>query len=636
MQNTLKSLTAGIVLCAASTSGYAEELTLQLKWVTQAQFAGYYVALDKGFYEAQGIDMTIKPGGPDIAPAQVLAGGGADIVVDWLPSALATREKGLPLVNIAQIYDQSGMMLTCLKSSGVETPKDFSGKTLGVWFFGNEYPFLSWMSKLGYPTDGGESGVTVLKQGFNVDPIFNGQADCVSTMTYNEYGQVLDGGLTPAELTLFKYEEEGVATLEDGLYVLEDTLKDPAKQEAYAKFLKATIQGWEWAKENPNHITMMGAMPTIGMADMKLPSGKSAFCKNRLFTTHMAEKVKTYLAGFPTLFDIADNLSDGKEELRVDLKLQAYALGLTRSDVIRQVRQNFFGIEVQRVQRGRNEVSVMVRLPEDERISIDNLRSILITTDTGQVPLDEVASLTPAQGASAIYRIDQMRTVSVTSDMDKVNTNSTVLNRNLQEFLDQLMLQYPGADYTLEGEAREQQESFDSLKLGLAFTFFAIYGLLAIPFRSYSQPLIVMSVIPFGAVGALAGHWLMGMDLTIMSLLGLLALIGVIVNDSLVLVEYCNRKQQAITIDQDRHAMVMEAVEQAGVARFRPVLLTSMTTFLGLMPLLFEKAVQAQFLIPMAVSLGFGILFGTVITLLMVPVNIMLLEDVKRFFKRIA
>jgi multidrug efflux pump subunit AcrB len=350
----------------------------------------------------------------------------------------------------------------------------------------------------------------------------------------------------------------------------------------------------------------------------------------------MAEKVKTYLAGFPTLFDIADNLSDGKEELRVELKPQAYALGLTRSDVIRQVRQNFFGIEVQRVQRGRNEVSVMVRLPEDERISIDNLRSILITTDTGQVPLDEVASLTPAQGASAIYRIDQMRTVSVTSDMDKVNTNSTVLNRNLQEFLDQLMLQYPGADYTLEGEAREQQESFDSLKLGLAFTFFAIYGLLAIPFRSYSQPLIVMSVIPFGAVGALAGHWLMGMDLTIMSLLGLLALIGVIVNDSLVLVEYCNRKQQAITIDQDRHAMVMEAVEQAGVARFRPVLLTSMTTFLGLMPLLFEKAVQAQFLIPMAVSLGFGILFGTVITLLMVPVNIMLLEDVKRFFKRIA
>ena len=251
MQNTLKSLTAGIVLYAASTSGYAEELTLQLKWVTQAQFAGYYVALDKGVYEAQGIDMTIQPGGPDIAPAQVLAGGGADIVVDWLPSALATREKGLPLVNIAQIYDQSGMMLTCLKSSGVETPKDFPGKTLGVWFFGNEYPFLSWMSKLGYPTDGGESGVTVLKQGFNVDPIFNGQADCVSTMTYNEYGQVLDGGLTPAELTLFKYEEEGVATLEDGLYVLEDTLKDPAKQEAYAKFLKATIQGWEWAKENP-------------------------------------------------------------------------------------------------------------------------------------------------------------------------------------------------------------------------------------------------------------------------------------------------------------------------------------------------------------------------------------------------
>jgi multidrug efflux pump subunit AcrB len=349
----------------------------------------------------------------------------------------------------------------------------------------------------------------------------------------------------------------------------------------------------------------------------------------------MSIKVKEHLAGYPTLFDIADNLSDGKEELRVELKPQAFALGLTRSDVIRQVRQNFFGIEVQRVQRGRNEVSVMVRLPESERVSIDNLRSILISTDNGQVPLDEVASLTPAQGAAAIYRIDQMRTVSITADMDKVNTNSTVLNRNLETFLSQLMLQHPGAEYTLEGEAREQRESFSSLKLGLAFTFFAIYALLAIPFKSYIQPLIVMSVIPFGAVGALAGHWLMGMDLTIMSLLGLLALIGVIVNDSLVLVEYCNRKQQAIQSDQDRHSFVMEAVQQAGVARFRPVLLTSMTTFLGLMPLLFEKAVQAQFLIPMAVSLGFGILFGTVITLLMVPVNIMLLEDLKRMVKRL-
>jgi NitT/TauT family transport system substrate-binding protein len=252
MNKTLFTLASSAALVTASfTANATEKLTLQLKWVTQAQFAGYYVALDKGFYKDEGVDITIKPGGPDIAPAQVLAGGGADVVVDWLPSALATREKGLPLVNIGQIFDKSGMMLTCLKSSGISSPADFKGKTLGVWFFGNEYPFLSWMSKLGYPTTGGEDGVTVLKQGFNVDPIFQGQADCVSTMTYNEYGQVLDGGLTNEELTLFKYEDEGVATLEDGLYVLEDTLKDSKKVDSYAKFLKATIKGWNWAKANP-------------------------------------------------------------------------------------------------------------------------------------------------------------------------------------------------------------------------------------------------------------------------------------------------------------------------------------------------------------------------------------------------
>ncbi|WP_199711853.1 ABC transporter substrate-binding protein [Alginatibacterium sediminis] len=251
MNKTFK--TWAIAACVASSSFYAsasQPLTLQLKWVTQAQFAGYYVALDKGYYEEAGIDLTIKPGGPDIAPAQVLAGGGADVIVDWLPSALAIREKGLPMVNIAQIYAKSGLMLTCLKSSGIKTPQDFAGHTLGVWFSGNEYPFLSWMSKLGYDTTGGD-GVTVLKQGFNVDPLFQGQADCISTMTYNEYGQVLDGGMSDDELVLFKYEDEGVATLEDGLYVLEDALADPAKVELYAKFLKASIKGWEWAAENP-------------------------------------------------------------------------------------------------------------------------------------------------------------------------------------------------------------------------------------------------------------------------------------------------------------------------------------------------------------------------------------------------
>ncbi|WP_425498738.1 ABC transporter substrate-binding protein [Pannonibacter anstelovis] len=243
------------MLAGALTTGAAhaaDQLTLQLKWVTQGQFAGYYVAKDKGFYEAEGLDVTIKPGGPDIAPPQVIAGGGADVIIDWMPSALASREKGVPLVNIAQPFKKSGMMLTCRKETGITSPADFKGKTLGVWFFGNEYPFLSWMSQLKLPTTGGADGVTVLKQGFNVDPLLQKQADCISTMTYNEYWQVIDAGIPAEDLVVFKYEDQGVATLEDGLYVLEDSLKDPAMVDKYTRFVRASMKGWAYASENPD------------------------------------------------------------------------------------------------------------------------------------------------------------------------------------------------------------------------------------------------------------------------------------------------------------------------------------------------------------------------------------------------
>lgn len=247
----MKTLMLGTALVLAGGAVQAQELTLQLKWVTQGQFAGYYVAKDKGFYEAEGLDVNIKPGGPDIAPAQVLAGGGADVIVDWMPSALATREKGVPLVNIAQPFKSSGMMLTCLKETGIKKPDDFKGKTLGVWFFGNEYPFLSWMAHLKIPTTGGADGVTVLKQGFNVDPLLQKQAACISTMTYNEYGQVLDAGIAPEDLVTFKYEDQGVATLEDGLYVLDSTLEDSAKVTDLVKFVRASMKGWKYAEEHP-------------------------------------------------------------------------------------------------------------------------------------------------------------------------------------------------------------------------------------------------------------------------------------------------------------------------------------------------------------------------------------------------
>ena len=251
----MKKLLLGAAMALVAGAAWAEDVTLQLKWVTQAQFAGYYVAKDKGFYEEEGLNVTILPGGPDVAPTQVLAAGGADVVVDWMPSALAAREKGLPLVNIAQPFKSSGMMLTCLKESGVATPADFKGKTLGVWFGGNEYPFLNWMNKLGLKTDG--TDVTVLKQGFNVDPLLQKQAACISTMTYNEYWQVIDAGVSPDDLITFKYEDEGVATLEDGLYVMEDKLADAAFSEKMVKFVRASMKGWKYAEANPDEAAMI-------------------------------------------------------------------------------------------------------------------------------------------------------------------------------------------------------------------------------------------------------------------------------------------------------------------------------------------------------------------------------------------
>jgi NitT/TauT family transport system substrate-binding protein len=248
----------GVALAGAVIAGgaqAADKVTLQLKWVTQAQFAGYYVAKAKGFYKDADLDVTINAGGPDVAPPQVIAGGGADVIIDWMPSALASREKGVPLVNISQPFKRSGLEITCRADSGVKTPADFKGKTIGVWFGGNEYPFLSWMAKLGLKTDGSPGGVKVLKQGFNVDPLLQKQAECVSTMTYNEYWQVIDAGYKPEQLVVFNYTDQGVNTLEDGLYVTEAKLKDPAFVARMARFVKASMKGWDYARKNVDEAT---------------------------------------------------------------------------------------------------------------------------------------------------------------------------------------------------------------------------------------------------------------------------------------------------------------------------------------------------------------------------------------------
>ncbi|HEV2335344.1 MAG TPA: ABC transporter substrate-binding protein [Stellaceae bacterium] len=247
MQRVLWAAIAALCLAGAAPADAADPLVLQLKWLPDAQFAGYYVAAAKGFYRDAGLDVTIKPGGPDINPSQVLAARGADVAVDWLASALVARDRGVPEVNIAQIFQHSGMQLTCRRDSGVRRPADLKGKTLGVWFAGNEYPFLAWMAKLGLKTGGATPDVTILRQGAGVELLVEGRAACISTMSYNEYWQVIDAGLKPSQLVVFRYDDEGVATLEDGLYALPATIADPVTLDRLARFVRASVAGWRYA-----------------------------------------------------------------------------------------------------------------------------------------------------------------------------------------------------------------------------------------------------------------------------------------------------------------------------------------------------------------------------------------------------
>jgi multidrug efflux pump subunit AcrB len=336
----------------------------------------------------------------------------------------------------------------------------------------------------------------------------------------------------------------------------------------------------------------------------------------------VTERVKKKLDEYDEVFDITDSFQDGKEEILLRMKPEAEFLGLTPTILGRQVRQAFFGAEAQRIQRGREDIRVMVRYPLSERRSIGSLETMKIRTPEGtEVPFGDVAEAEMGQGFASIRRIDRRRAISITADFNKETGNMTAVNEELRVFMDDLISDYRGVSYFIEGEAKEERQSFGALQWGLVFLVFVIYALLAIPFKSYLQPFIVMSVIPFGLIGAILGHMIMRINLSMMSIFGCLALVGVVVNDSLVMVDFMNRKRA-------EGMSLLEAVRLAGVARFRAILLTSLTTFAGLMPLLFEKSTQAQFLIPMAVSLGFGVLFATFVTLLMVPVNSLILDDV--------
>lgn len=340
-----------------------------------------------------------------------------------------------------------------------------------------------------------------------------------------------------------------------------------------------------------------------------------------------AEQIKLRLHNFAEVFDVNDNFQGGKQELSLNIKSQAKFLGLTLADLASQVRQAFYGLEVQRIQRNREELKVMLRYPLSERHSLNNLETMYIRTPAGvEVPFTDVAELVPVRGSSVIRRIDRRRTFNITADVNKAKGNINDIKYEINRFLQDLAPVYPDVRYSFAGEAKEQDESFSSLMFGTLFMLVVVYALLAIPFASYLQPFVVMMVIPFGLVGAILGHLIMGMNLSINSILGMLALSGVVVNDSLVLIDRFNQLLK-------RGKTVVEAIIEAGASRFRAILLTSLTTFAGLMPLIFEQDTQAQFLIPMAVSLGFGILFTTLVTLVLVPALCVILENLRNLTK---
>ncbi len=337
--------------------------------------------------------------------------------------------------------------------------------------------------------------------------------------------------------------------------------------------------------------------------------------------------LKQKLAAYPGVLDISDSFRQGKVEMKLRLKPGARSLGVTLADLARQVRAGFYGDEAMRIQRGRDEVKIMVRYPERGRRSLGDIESMRIRTPSGkEVPFGQVAEVRMGRGFATIERANRQRVVNVTADVNQDLTNAEEVNQDLkQTILPELMNDFPGLSYSMEGQSKEQQDSLASLRSGFMIALLMIFALLAVLFRSYMQPVIIMTAIPFGVVGAIWGHLLMGMDLTMISLFGLVALTGVVVNDSLVMIDFINRGYRS-------GIPLKEAVMGAGMRRFRPIMLTSVTTFAGLTPLLLEKSLQARFLIPMATSLGFGVMFSTAITLILVPVSFTLLVDFKHLF----
>jgi len=337
-----------------------------------------------------------------------------------------------------------------------------------------------------------------------------------------------------------------------------------------------------------------------------------------------SRKLESELATYPSVLDISDSFRGGKRELQIDILASAEPLGLTLADLGRQVRQAFYGEEVQRIQRDRDEVRVMLRYPRQRRRSIDAVEHMFIRTRGGdEVPFRSVARIRESVGFATIARTNRRRTVNVVGDVNLETGNANAILADLQRsFLPDLLREFPDVHYGLEGEQREQSDTLDALRSGGILALLAIYALLAIPLQSYVQPLLIMLAIPFGLIGAVVGHIILGHILSMSSIMGMVALAGVVVNDSLVLVSYINTQR-------DRGVPISTAIRDSGAARFRPILLTSLTTFAGLVPILADTGLQSALLKPMAISLAFGVLFATAVTLILVPTCYCIVEDLR-------
>ena len=340
-------------------------------------------------------------------------------------------------------------------------------------------------------------------------------------------------------------------------------------------------------------------------------------------------RFKEELSQFAGVFDVEDDRELGKREVQLRLLPQARTLGVSLDDMARQVRSAFYGDEALRLQRGRDDIRVMIRLPQDERNALADLQNLRIRTPMGaEIPLAKVAEASFGFGPSAIQRRDRRRVTTVTADVNEDVVAADEVIASLEtEIIPAMQQDYPGLRVSFEGEQQQQTDALGALARGFVIALFIIYALLAIPFRSYIQPFIIMAAIPFGFIGAVIGHLFMGLSIGILSLFGIIGLSGVVVNDSLVMIDFINERRRA-------GLPMAEAIREGGKVRFRPILLTSLTTFLGVLPLILERSLQAQFLIPMAVSLGFGILFATVILMMLVPALTMLDHKIGVFLRR--